>query len=149
MKLTMKEVQTRMSASWGRKAVVIPYRICGNRYRFAVTDHGEHWIPLDASWVGGCQVFEPSDGAWPEPKQTTWSDAVQAASHRAMAYFVDQGNSAALRRLPRAEVIADSKNWQQMGDEADTWLIRSSSKVGVVYQVNGRCTCSWTFASIC
>jgi hypothetical protein len=44
--------------------------------------------------------------------------------------------------LPRAEVIAEGKNWQRVGDEADTWLIRSSSKVGIAYEVNGRCTCS-------
>ena len=63
MKLTMKEVQSKMSAAWGRRAVVIPYRIAGNKYCYAVSDHVDHWIALDSSWVDGRQVVEPSDGS--------------------------------------------------------------------------------------
>ena len=52
------------------------------------------------------------------------------------------GQHAALRRLPRPETIADSKNWQRLGGEPDTWLIGSSTKVGINYEVDGRCACS-------
>ena len=65
MKLKMQEVQDRMAAAWNSRAVVVPYRICGNRTFYAVTDHGEHWIPLNTSWVHGHQVFEPTEGSWP------------------------------------------------------------------------------------
>jgi hypothetical protein len=149
MKLTAKQVEAKLRQVWGSRVVVVPYRISGNRYVYAARDDRGHWLALDASWVGGRQVFEPSEGSWPEPKQTTWDDAVLAASQLAMAYFVDQGNGAALRRLPRAEVIAEGKNWQHVGDEPDTWLIRSSSKVGIVYEVNGRCACSTAPLDVC
>jgi len=62
----------------------------------------EHWLPLFTSWAGGHQVFEPVDGVWPEQKGDPWLDAVLAASQLAQAYFADQGNQAALTRLPRA-----------------------------------------------
>jgi hypothetical protein len=70
MNLSTKQVEKKLGQVWGTRAIVVPYRICGNRYVYVATDHRDHWIPLDASWVGGCQVFEPSDGAWPEPKQS-------------------------------------------------------------------------------
>jgi hypothetical protein len=65
MQLAMDEVAARMAADWNGRAVVVPYRISGNRYVYSVTDHGEHWMPLDTSWVGGHQVFEPTEGSWP------------------------------------------------------------------------------------
>ena len=121
MKLTMKEVQSKMSASWGRRAVVIAYRTAGNKYRYAVSDHVDHWIPLDSSWVGGCQVFEPSDGSWPEPKQTTWGDAVLAASQRARAYFWTKaiaqlsGGCHVPKSLPRARTGNRRETRQTLG----------------------------------
>ena len=42
MKLTIKQVKATMTAAWGRQAFVIPYRLTGNRYSYAVTDHHEH-----------------------------------------------------------------------------------------------------------
>ena len=110
-----------MAASLGRRAIVVPYRICGNRYCFAVTDHGEHWIPLDSSWVDGRQVFEPSDGSWPEPKQTTWGDAVLAASQRARAYFWTKaiaqlsGGCHVPKSLPRARTGNRRETRQTLG----------------------------------
>jgi hypothetical protein len=53
---------------------------------------------------------------------------------------VEQGNRAAIKRLPRAQVIAEAKEWQCLGDERDTWLI-PSSRGEKTYQVNGRCAC--------
>ena len=113
MKLTMDEVVAKMSAAWESRAVVVPSRISGNRYLYADTDHREHWMPLDTSWVRGRQVFEPSDGAWPEPKPVTysWVQAVMDSYKSAFAYFTNQGNGAAVKRLPRAQVIADGQNW--------------------------------------
>ena len=75
MKLTIKQVETRMKEAWGRNAVVVPQRISGNRYRYAVTDHDWPWLPLFASWEGGIRVFELAGTAWPEPCQShgwTW-----------------------------------------------------------------------------
>jgi hypothetical protein len=52
MKLTIDEVVAKMSEVWRRRAVVVPYRISGNRYIYALTDHGEHWMQLQTSWFG-------------------------------------------------------------------------------------------------
>jgi hypothetical protein len=147
MRLTINQVEAKMTEAWGQQAVVVPYRLAGNRYSYVVTDHREHWLPLLKSWAGGRQVFEPVGDRWSgsiperEPIPMTWSEAVLAASQLAQAYFVEQRNRLALRRLPRAMVIAEAQTWTKLGDELDTWLIPSQSTGGVVYQVNGRCTC--------
>jgi hypothetical protein len=149
MKLTTKQVEAKMTEAWGRQAHVVPYRLAGNRYSYLVTDHREHWLPLLKSWVGGRQVFEPVGDRWsgpvpepePEPEPMTWSEAVLAASQLAQAHFVERRNRLALRRLPRGMVIAEARQWTLLGDELDTWLIPSQSTGGVVYEVNGRCTC--------
>ena len=67
MKLTIKQAQQRMTQVWGTRATVVPSRISGNRYVYAVTDHGEHWLPLESSWLQGRQVFELVDAEWPQP----------------------------------------------------------------------------------
>jgi hypothetical protein len=145
MKLTIEQVEARMTTAWGKKAFVISHRLAGNRYGYVVTDHSEHWLPLLTSWVGGGgrQLFEPADGYWPDFDTTAdpWSQAVMDAMQLALAYFVGQGNKAAEKRLPRAQVIAEAQNWTRLGDRLDTWLIPSSTKAGVLYRVNGRCTC--------
>jgi hypothetical protein len=56
MKLTIEQVAARMTRAWGKRAFVISYRLAGNRYSYAVTDHSEHWLPLLTSWVGGRQL---------------------------------------------------------------------------------------------
>jgi hypothetical protein len=143
MKLTIEQVEARMTAAWGRPAFVVPYRLAGNLYSWVVTDHREHWMPLFSSWAGGHQMLAPVSGRWPDiaPTPALWMEAVAEAVELARAYFVSQGDSAALKRLPRAQAIAETQNWTLLGDELDTWLIPSCSKGGVVYQVNGRCTC--------
>jgi len=45
---------------------------------------------------------------------------VFAASQLAMAHFVERQNRAALKRLPRAQVIAEVRQWTRLGDELDT-----------------------------
>ena len=60
MKLTLSQVEARLTDTWGRQAYVVPYRICGNRRSYAATDHREHWLPLWSYWIGGQQVFEPA-----------------------------------------------------------------------------------------
>ena len=82
MKLTLEQVVERMTAEWGRQAVVVPSRICGNRTVYAVTDHNGNWWPLETSRSGGRQVFEPVDRPWP---QDPWSAAVAEAAGRARA----------------------------------------------------------------
>ena len=139
MKLTIEQVEARMTAAWGAQAFLVPYRIWGNRYTYAVTDHGEHWLPLKTDWIQGQQVFEPKESDWPLPDP--WAEAVNNAVQRAHAYFAGQGDEASLNRLPRAQAIALQQDWLRVGDKPDTWLIPSCSKVGTVYMVNGRCTC--------
>lgn len=144
MKLTRDQVEARMSKAWGQPAYTVPYRIAGNRYEWAVTDHDAHWMPLASSWEGGRQVLEPvGNDTWPEPEpdHDRWVAAVGKARQRARAYFTHQENLAALRRLPRAVLIAESRNWQRLGDEQDTWLMPSQTTRDHVYRVNGRCTC--------
>jgi hypothetical protein len=138
MKLTMDQIEAKMTAAWGRQALVVPHRICGNRYTYVVTDHHEHWLALLKSWVGGRIVFEPVGARWPEDP---WPDAVLEAVELAHAYFKNEGNTAAVTRLARAETIALVRNWSQLGDDLDTYLIASQSKGGVIYRVNGRCDC--------
>jgi hypothetical protein len=62
MKLTMSEVEARLTAAWGREVAVLPYRICGNRLTYLVTDHKAHWLLLLRTWEGGRVVFEPLGG---------------------------------------------------------------------------------------
>jgi hypothetical protein len=71
MKLTIEQVEERMTSPWGRLAFVVPYRLAGSCTSYAVTDHSERWWPLFTSWVGGHQVFEPVSGPWPERKRDT------------------------------------------------------------------------------
>ena len=77
----------------------------------------------------------------PEPVPDRWAQAVLDAAQLAQAHFVEQGNKQVLKRLPRAQAIAEGQNWHRLGDKLDTWLIPSSSQSGVVYMVNGRCSC--------
>jgi hypothetical protein len=147
MKLTIHQVEATMTAAWGRQAFVIPYRLAGNRYSYAVSDHQEHWLPLLASWAGGHQVFELASGTWPEPvpdpepSPMTWAGAVLEAMQLAYAYFAGREDGEALKRLPRAQAIAMQQNWRRLGDKANTWLMPSASRLGVVYLTNGACTC--------
>ena len=67
MKLTLKQAKERMTQVWGTEAFLVPSRISGNRYVYAITDHGENWLPLDSSWSQGDQVFALVDAEWPEP----------------------------------------------------------------------------------
>ena len=54
----MDEVIAKYEALWG-KAVLVPYRICGNRTTYAITDHNGHWVSLVHGWDGkGQMVFE-------------------------------------------------------------------------------------------
>jgi hypothetical protein len=147
MKLTIHQVEATMTAAWGRQAFVIPYRLAGNRYSYAVSDHQERWLPLLTSWVGGPQVFELAGRTWPEPvpdpepSPLTWDEAVLEAAQLAYAYFGGREDREALKRLPRAQAIATRRNWRRLGDKLDTWLMPSASGSGKVYKVNGRCTC--------
>jgi hypothetical protein len=102
MKLKATQVEAKATEAWGKQAFVIPYRIAGNRHVHAVTDRQDHWIALQSSWIGVQQLFEPLHGPWPEPIPMTWEEAVLIASQRALAHFVEQGNRAAFKRLPRA-----------------------------------------------
>jgi hypothetical protein len=55
--MTIVEAEARYSAAWGTPATVVPYRISGNRYVYAVTDHNGHWVPLHRTWIGGDMVL--------------------------------------------------------------------------------------------
>ena len=115
MKLTINQVSERMSLAWGRQAFVVPFRLAGNRYSYVATDHKDHWLPLRTSWDGGRQMFEPVGSPWPEREHDPWSDAVLDATQVAMAYFAERGDSEAIKRLPRGQVIADRYNWRRVG----------------------------------
>jgi hypothetical protein len=144
MRLTGQEVEARLTAAWGKQAFVVPYRLTGNRYHYLVTDHSEHWLPLRTSWGPGGQVFVPIMGDWPgaAPTPDPWDDAVDEAANRARSYLAHHGSKAALKRLPKAVTLAKGQDWQRLGDRPDTWLIPSGTRLGVVYVVNGRCTCA-------
>lgn len=141
MKLNKVQTQTRLSQAWGQPAYVIGYYLHGNRTTYAATDHADHWLPLTTSWEMGVQQFEPSGMDWPSPNQKVWAEAVSKAAALARDHFVEQRNIDAIRRLPRAQVIAEAQNWQRLGDEHDTWLMPSASGRGSVYRVNDTCTC--------
>lgn len=135
MKLTMTEVEAKLTAAWKRKVFVVPYRLAGNRYTYTATDHVDHRLPLETSWDRRGQVFQPAEGDWPEPEPLSWEDAVFAASQMAMAHFADKHNKATLKRLPRALVIAEARQWTRAGEELDTWLIPSLNRPD--YEHNG------------
>jgi hypothetical protein len=143
MKLKATKIDAQATEAWGKQAFVVPYRIAGNRRAYALTDHGDHWLPLETSWNGGGQVFEPVGTNWPWDVRDVWVNAVMEAAQLALAYFTEEGNRAAVERLPRGQVIAEGRYWRRIGDKFDTWLIPSQkSKMGLVYLVNGLCTCS-------
>ena len=79
MKLTLQQAKQRMTRVWGKSAFVVPYRISGNRYVYAVTDHGEHWLPLVSSWSQGHQVFALVDAEWPDPEAELEQQPAQRA----------------------------------------------------------------------
>jgi hypothetical protein len=144
MELTAQDTEALLTAAWGRQAYVNRYRLAGNRSAWVAEDHNGHHLDLSIRWCkDGAVRFEPAEGEWPAtpPAPNPWVRAVMDAAQLAMTYFADQGNKAALKRLPRAQVIAEAQNWTRLGDRLDTWLIPSSTKAGVLYQVNGRCTC--------
>jgi hypothetical protein len=141
MKLTMGQVEDKLKAAWGKQAHIVAYRMYGNGTTYAATDHGDHWMLLAASLVGGQQVFEPVGMDWPSPDNGAWTRAVSEAAARARDYFTNQRNHDALKRLPRAQVIAEARNWVREEDGHDTWLLPSSSNPSAAYKVNDRCTC--------
>jgi hypothetical protein len=141
MKLNQEQLESRLTASWGKKAHLVAYQMYGNRLTYAVTDHGDHWMPLERSWAGGRPVFQPVGMPWPSQDSGSWVEAVTKAAALARDHFVQQRNMAAVKRLPRAQVIAEARSWERQGDDADTWLIASTSSGGSVYRVNDRCTC--------
>jgi hypothetical protein len=105
----------------------ILYRIAGNRTAYAVTDHGEYWLPLRTSWNGGGPVHEPMGATRPWEAHDVWLDAVLDAVQLAVVCFMNKGDKAAVKRLPRAQVIAEGRNWRRIGDRFDTWRIPGRS----------------------
>jgi hypothetical protein len=75
--------------------------------------------------------FEPAGGDWPEvaPDQTTSVEALAEAVEQARSYFSSRHDEAALKRLPRARAITETRNWVRLGDEQDTWVIPSQGEV--------------------
>jgi hypothetical protein len=137
MKLKATEIEAKATEAWGKQAYVIAYRIAGNRTTYAVTDHGEHWLSLRTSWNGGGPVHEPMGATWPWAARDVWLDAVLDAAQSALVYFMNEGDKAAVQRLPRAQDIAEGRNWHRIGDKSDTWLLPSCSKLGIVYIIEG------------
>jgi hypothetical protein len=43
--------------------------------------------------------------------------------------------------LPLAQAITLGQNWMRLGDELDTWLIRSVTKASISNGVSSRCNC--------
>jgi hypothetical protein len=78
-----------------------------------------------------------AENQWPHDGRKLTTQAVELAR----AHFTEREDQLALKRLPRGLEIAMAQKWTRLGDEQDTWLIPSQSRGGVVYQVNGRCTC--------
>ena len=120
MKLTLKQAQQRMTQVWGKRAIVVPYRISGNRYVYAVTDHGEHWLPLESSWSQGRQVFAPVDAEWPDAKADLDGQLSQAPSNGhprridlIVAYEADNA-----RALPRINGNGQLIRFLAEGEEA-------------------------------
>lgn len=148
MKLTRKEVESRLTAAWGKQAHLVAYDLWGST-TYAATDHGEHWMPLQASYRKGRQVFKLLNMDWPSRDNGAWAEAVTKAADLARDYFLNQRNMPALKRLPRAQVLAEARNWERQGDGHDTWLMRSTTGAGAVYEVNDRCTCpDWLYNGV-
>jgi hypothetical protein len=137
MKLTATQVEAKATEAWGTQASVIPYRISGNRTAYAVTDHGDHWLPLNTPWNGDGQVLEPIGTTWPWEERDIWVDAVLDAVQLALAYFTKEGDRAAVKRLPRAQTIAEGRTWRRIGDRFDTWLMPIRTRLGIVYIIEG------------
>jgi hypothetical protein len=112
----------------------ILYRIAGNRTAYAVTDHGEYWLPLRTSWNGGGPVHEPRGAPWPWEVRNVWLDAVLDAAQLAL---MNEGDKAAVKWLPRAQVIAKRRNWRRIGDRFDAWRIPGLRRRGIVYIIKG------------
>jgi hypothetical protein len=137
MKLKATQVEAKATEAWGKQACVVPYRIAGNRAIYVATGHGDHWLPLKISWNSSGQVFEPVSTDWSWGNRDPWPDAVLDAAQLALVHFVEQGNKAALKRLPRAPAIAEGRNWRRIGDRFDTWLLPSQRRLGKVYITEG------------
>jgi hypothetical protein len=141
MKLTANEVERRLTAAWGRQAYVNRYRLAGNRDAWVAEDHNGHHLDLSIRWCeDGKARFEPAQGDWPE-NPDPWAEALAEAAEKARSYFTSRHDGAALKRLPRALAIAETQNWQPLGDRLDTWFMPSQGTEGVVYRVNGTCSC--------
>lgn len=140
MKLTLSQAEAKLTKAWGKQAHVVAYNMYGG-LTYAATDYGSHWIPLSASWAQRRQVFEPVGMDWPSQDNGAWVKAVTEAAELARSHFINQRNMDALKRLPRAQVIAEARNWVREDDGHDTWLIPSSSHPSAVYEVNQTCTC--------
>jgi hypothetical protein len=65
------------------------YRVSDNRCVHAATDHQDHWSPLQSSWIGGRQIFEPVGTTWPWVQRDRWPDAVLDAAQLTLVHFVD------------------------------------------------------------
>ena len=106
MKQTKEQVEARHSLAWGRPSTVVAYHLYGNRLTYAARDDGNHWMPLETSWDGGRQLFEPVGMDWPSTDGKAWVDAVNRAAALARDHFIEQRNPDALKRLPRAKAAA-------------------------------------------
>jgi hypothetical protein len=141
MKLTANEVESTLTAAWGRQAYVNRYRLAGNRDAWVAEDHNGRHLDLSIRWCEDGQArFEPVRGDWPESPDP-WAEVLAEAAEKARSFFASRHDSAALKRLPRALAIAGAQNWQPLGDRLDTWFMPSQGTEGVVYRVNGHCTC--------
>jgi hypothetical protein len=120
MKLKATEIEASATEAWGKQAFVIPYRVAGNRTAYALTDHGKHWLPLRTSWNGDGPIHELLGANWPWEARDVWLDAVLDAAQLALVHFMNEGDKAAVKRLPRAQVIAEGRNWHHIGDRFDT-----------------------------
>jgi hypothetical protein len=141
MRLTANEIERTLTAAWGRQAYVNRYRLAGNRGAWVAEDHNGHHLDLSIRWCeDGKARFELAEGDWPESPDP-WAEALAEAAEKARSYFTSRHDGAALKRLPRALAIAETQNWQPLGDRLDTWFMPSQGTEGVVYRVNGSCSC--------
>lgn len=67
--------------------------------------------------------------------------AVAEAVQRAHAHLTEKAGRVSPRRLPLAQAITLGQNWMRLGDELDTWLIRSVTKASISNGVSSRCNC--------
>ena len=138
---TMDRIEAHYSTEWNTAAAVVPYRTAGNRTAYAVTDHGDNWLPLLHKWTRNGQRFTPH----PDP---AWLRAVGEATRRAADHFAHvpaivarADHPGALSRLERAHRLALGRIWEELDDEANTWLFPGSTNPDRTYEVNGSCTC--------